>query len=70
LRNIANNSGGQFFALKDANRAVDAIEALNPKPLARSNERLNPIIHNPWILLLLVALLSIEWFTRKYHGSY
>ena len=70
LRNIANNSGGQFFALKDADRAVDAIEALNPKPLARSNERLNPIIHNPWILLLLVALLSIEWFTRKYHGSY
>lgn len=70
LRNISNNSGGQFFALEDADQAVDAIAALNPKPLARSNERLNPIIHNPWILLLLLSLLSIEWFTRKYHGSY
>lgn len=70
LRNISNNSGGQYFSLENAEQAVDAIEALNPKPLARSNERLNPIIHNPWILLILLALLSIEWFTRKYHGSY
>ncbi len=70
LRNISNNSGGQFFNFENADEAVDAITDLNPKPLARSNERLNPIIHNPWILLLLLSLLSIEWFTRKYHGSY
>lgn len=70
LRNISNNSGGQFFTLENADDAVSAIRSLSPKPLARSNERLNPIIHNPWILLLLLALLSTEWFTRKYHGSY
>ncbi len=70
LRNISNNSGGQFFPFDNADRAVNAITDSNPKPLARSNERLNPIIHNPWILLLLLSLLSIEWFTRKYHGSY
>lgn len=70
LKNISNGSGGQFFVLDEADQAIEGIEALNPKPVARANERLSPIINNPWILMILLALLSIEWFTRKYHGSY
>ncbi len=70
LRNISNNSGGQFFSITESEQAIDALEALNPKPLVRSNERLSPIINNTWLLVLLILLLSTEWFMRKYHGSY
>ncbi|MFY0593640.1 hypothetical protein [Roseivirga sp.] len=70
LRNISNNSGGEFNIMADADNAIDEIKSLNAKPLVRSNERLNPIIHNPWLLLLLVILISTEWFMRKYNGSY
>ena len=70
LRNISNNSGGQFYELSESDAAIEALANLNAKPIVRSNERLNPIIHNPWILLLLIILVSTEWFMRKYNGSY
>lgn len=70
LRNISNNSGGDFYLLEDYAEALAAIQALNPKPITRSNERLSPIINNPLWLILLIGLLAAEWFLRKYHGSY
>lgn len=70
LRNISNNSGGKFYGINQSQEVINAIRALNPKPLVRSNERLNPIIHNPWLLALLLVLVSTEWFMRKYFGSY
>lgn len=70
LRNISNNSGGRFFPFANADQALEEIRQLNAKPLSRSNERLSPIIDNPWLLFLLIVLVSTEWFMRKYHGSY
>lgn len=70
LKNISNNSGGSFNLLENYPNAISSIEALNPRPITRSNERLSPIIENPLWLIILVVLLSTEWFLRKYHGSY
>ncbi|NVJ46217.1 MAG: VWA domain-containing protein [Cytophagia bacterium] len=70
LKNISNNSGGSFNLLENYESAISNIEALNPRPITRSNERLSPIIENPLWLIILVILLSTEWFLRKYHGSY
>lgn len=70
LKNISNNSGGSFNLLENYPSAISSIEALNPRPITRSNERLSPIIENPLWLIILVVLLSTEWFLRKYHGSY
>lgn len=70
LKNIANNSGGEFFLLEDYQKAIEEIKALNPRPITRSNEKLSPIIENPIWLIILISLLSTEWFLRKYHGSY
>lgn len=70
LRNIANNNGGQFFKYEQWDDLTEAIKALNPKPITRSSEELNPLIDNPLWLFLLVGLMAFEWFTRKYHGHY
>ena len=70
LRNISKNSDGQFYRPNQLNRFLQDIERLDPKPIARSSEKADPIVNSPWLLGLLVLLLSIEWFTRKYHGSY
>jgi len=70
LRNIANNSGGEFHMLEEYTEVLSQLDQLNPKPITRSNQSLSPIIENPLWLILLITLLSAEWFTRKYHGSY
>lgn len=70
LRNIANNSGGQFFKQQELNKLVETILALDAKPISRSSENLNPLINNPLWLIVLLVLISAEWFLRKYHGSY
>ncbi len=70
LRNISNNSGGNFYLFEDYQLAIDRLAELKPRPITRSNERLSPIIDNPLWLMVLIALLSSEWFLRKYYGSY
>ena len=70
LRNISNNSGGKFYKKDQLESLISAFDDLDAKPIARSNEDLNPIINNPWLLALIALLLSMEWFTRKYNGSY
>ena len=70
LRNISNNSGGKFFKADQADELLTAVGNLNAKPIARSSQKLDPIINSPWLLALIALLLSAEWFTRKYNGSY
>lgn len=70
LRNIANNSGGRFYKSNEIDALISTIIAQNPRPTTRSSEELNPLINNPVWLLLLIGLLSFEWFMRKYHGTY
>ncbi|WP_157608627.1 vWA domain-containing protein [Roseivirga seohaensis] len=70
LKNIANNSGGQFIPQDRINEASNYFKNLSAKPITRSDEKLQSIINNPWLLLLFLVLVSTEWFIRKYNGSY
>lgn len=70
LKNIASNSGGKFLLPIQMNEAADYFKTLDAKPITRSDEKLQSIINNPWLLLLLLILVSSEWFIRKYNGSY
>ena len=70
LRNIAQNSGGTFYQLAQLEQLISDVNELNPKPITRSSQRLDPLINNPLWLFILALLLSFEWFTRKYQGHY
>lgn len=70
LRNIANNSGGDFYLLSELDKLKADLKTINPKPISRSSETLNPLIDNILWLIILATFLSFEWFTRKYHGHY
>jgi len=70
LRTISNKSNGSFYAMKDVDALIAAIKEKNFKTIIRSKESLNEIINLPWILFLLLALVSGEWVIRKLNGGY
>ncbi len=54
--------------LKDLSSAIIAKEEI--VPLIYSTEQMTDLIESKWLLFLFIGLLAIEWFIRKYKGSY
>lgn len=70
LKNIAHNTGGKFYYPSQFTQIQKDLEQIKSTPHIFSQEELKPLIDWEWILLIALALLSIEWFTRKYLGGY
>lgn len=68
LRQLAYNTEGKFYA--DMQTPSADINNFQLKGIIHSQEDIFPIIHLKWILFILLTLVSIEWFTRKYNGGY
>lgn len=65
LREIAANSGGEYFREEDALRVVERLA-----PLSRGQvvETETALWQSPWWFAAVVALLTVEWFLRKRNG--
>ncbi len=67
LRRLSKQSGGTFNLIDNPGNDLDQLQA---QGFLFSEESLSPLYHLKWILFLLVGLVSIEWFSRKYAGGY
>ncbi len=70
LRRLAQNTGGKFSTINDEQTLNTLLEEQTAQGVIYSDEKLIPLIHFKWLLILLIGLASIEWFTRKYMGGY
>jgi hypothetical protein len=70
LRKLSKETGGTFYPSDKWNQLVRAFKKAEPKQLIHSEESFNPFIHVKWFFFLLLFLISMEWFSRKYLGSY
>lgn len=70
LRQVAANTDGKFYTLETLSDIPSDLNKLNSKGIMHSNEDFLAIINLKWLFFLLLALLSIEWFSRKYSGAY
>lgn len=70
LRTLADNTGGKFYNLNDAQQLATDLSKTSIKGVIHSEESFNPLINLKWVFFLLLAIASLEWFTRKYMGSY
>ena len=70
LQKIAKETAANFFYPKDCEAITDSI-IQNPliKASAYNQEKLIDLITLKWLLFVIVSLLSLEWFLRKYAGS-
>ncbi|HLO43992.1 MAG TPA: hypothetical protein VK175_06655 [Leadbetterella sp.] len=70
LKTLANQNNGDFVNYKNI---VELRKSLETKGLVNkvvSNEELKDFINLKWVLLLIIALATVEWALRKYFGGY
>jgi len=71
LRSVSQASGGKFFDRSEIEKVVKEIKANdNIKPVASYQKKYSMLLNSPWYLAVIVLLLGIEWFLRKWHGGY
>ena len=70
LRKLSSETGGKFYKADAlASLAVD-VSKTKAASLIHSDETFNQLINLKWVFFLLLALISAEWFLRKYLGAY
>ncbi len=70
LRQLASQTGGVHVHNNQLDNLAEVLLSKKAKEIIRTNEAMMEIIHIQWLFWLLLALASIEWFVRKYKGSY
>ena len=69
LYNLSNITGGKSFSLSEFNSISNYInKTQNKSSLTTIEDRLKQFIDFEMILLILLILISCEWFVRKYNG--
>lgn len=68
---LSTQSGGKRLTPDELNALPELIRQLNTaKPVIYESARTRSLINLRWIFGILVGLLSLEWFLRRYFGDY
>ncbi len=68
---LSNRTGGQLFYPNQMEQLLKAIEAREDvKPVSFQHKKLKDLVSMPLVFVLILLLVSIEWFLRKRNGSY
>lgn len=71
LSQIATQSNGEFYWLRNGNKVVERIkEKNNIASIYNDQIQITPLIDMYWLLICLIVCISIEWFLRRFLGSY
>ena len=70
LIQLAKKTGGKaFYPTSNTSLIEELLNNNNYKTIQKSINKKEGLINFKWIMFLIVAVLSIEWFTRKYFGK-
>ena len=68
---IADNNKGKLFFAKDLLKLKNEININdNIKPIEKQKNKLNDLLNLKLLFFIIIVLISIEWFYRKYSGAY
>ncbi len=70
LRRLSNEFGGAVFYQNQLKALSDSLLARDIKPVIYNTTRTRSVINLKWLFFLILALLSGEWFMRRYFGAY
>jgi hypothetical protein len=71
LYQLANLSGGKFYLPNQTENLISELKSTNKlKASSYYQEIINELLNLRWIFFVILLLLSMEWFLRKYWGIY
>ncbi len=71
LYQMAENSGGKMFFPHQWDELLAEINSRNDiRPVLYTQNEYEDLVSLRWIFFLLLILLAVEWFIRKYNGGY
>ncbi len=71
LYQLAKQSGGQFYLPNEINKLVSELKSSNQiKTTSYFQEMVHEILNLRWLFFVMLLLLSVEWFLRKFWGIY
>ena len=70
LRRLSTSTGGSFYPLANADAMRDELQKAEARSIIHSEEVYNSLINLKWVFWVLLTIISVEWFARKYFGSY
>ena len=71
LRLLSEQYGGELVYPADLATISEKIQAKKSvKPVIYQTTKTRSVINLKWLFFLLMSLLTLEWFMRRYHGSY
>ena len=71
LRVLSEEFGGQVFSPTEIGRIAELVRSQGTiKPVIYETSKTQPVINYKWLFFILLILLSLEWFLRRYFGGY
>jgi hypothetical protein len=70
LRQMALLSGGKTFSLEQLNDLKNDLLEAEVKPVVYTQRKTSPLINFKWLFFSILIFLGVEWFLRRYFGSY
>ncbi|MBC5995008.1 vWA domain-containing protein [Pontibacter cellulosilyticus] len=70
LYQLASNTGSKLYYPAQLQQLEQDILKAEHKPKIYSSEELKDLVDLKWLFFLLLGFICVEWFIRKYNGSY
>jgi hypothetical protein len=71
LRGLSDRYGGELLPAGSGSIIAEKVLAnLKIKPIIYQSTETKSVINYKWLFGLIIFLLSLEWFLRRYLGSY
>ena len=70
MSNLALQTGGKSYSEKQIDQLINDLEtAKSIKTREHQDIRMINMIDYQWLALILIIIISLEWFLRKYWGT-
>lgn len=70
LRRLSALTGGKFYNASETDKLQAELSGKKATSVIHSEEKFDNLLNLKWVFFLLLALVSAEWFLRKFYGGY